>query len=418
MLTIEERFMIKDLYRTGVSISEIARRTGHDRKTIRSLLQAPVVPVRPPRTRAAHKIDPYVPYLEQRLQAGVVNARKLYAEIRQQGYPGKETQVRDFVQPFRAARTPHATLRFETEPGEQAQVDWGHFGRIRHHDRMHALYGFVMTLGWSRTMYLEFTVSMDATAFLRCHLHAFAYFGGIPRQILHDNLKTAVLGRAADGTIHWQPRYLDFADYYRFSPRACQPYRPQTKGKVESSIRYVRGNFWPGLTFSTLVDLNQQGYTWLNGVANVRRHGTTGAAPFSRLPQEGLQSMLAQPRYDTSIVSTRRSSRDCLISYGGNVYSVPAAYALQPLTVKETEDGQLLVFSIDSTRIATHRLAEGRGQRIIAAAHYQGLPARTPAPSTSGAIQRLPSADLPDLSAPEVEVRSLRVYDQLVEEPR
>jgi transposase len=110
-------------------------------------------------------------------------------------------------------------VRFETEPGEQAQVDWAHFGFIVHEGRRRPLYAFLMTLGWSRAMYVEFTVSADEGWFLRCHLHAFHYFGGIPEEVLHDNLKTAVLSREADGTIHWQPRYLDFAHYYGFTPR-------------------------------------------------------------------------------------------------------------------------------------------------------------------------------------------------------
>ena len=107
-------------------------------------------------------------------------------------------------------------------------------------------------------LYLEFTLSMEITWFLRGHLHAFDYFGGAPREVLHDNLKTAVLDRAADGTIHWHPRYLDFANYYGFTPRACRPYRAQTKGKVERVIGYVRGNFWPGVHAEGLADLNAQ----------------------------------------------------------------------------------------------------------------------------------------------------------------
>ena len=360
MLIVEERFMIKDWYRKGLSISDIARLTGHDRKTIRNILNEPLLPVRPPRPPRVRKIDPFVPYLEGRLAEGVFNARKLCGEIQLRGYPGKETQVRAFVQPFREAREAQATLRFETEPGEQGQVDWGHFGLINHYGRQRRLYGFVMTLGWSRAMYLEFTVSADAAWFLRCHLHAFEYFGGCPRQILHDNLKTAVLNRDADGTIHWNPRYLDFAGYYGFTPRACRPYRAKTKGKVESGIKYVRGNFWLGLKFIDLADLNRQGWHWLDTVANVRIHGTTGEVPFARLPSEGLQPLLSKPPYDTSLITCRRSSRDCLVSYEGNYYSVPAAYAKRELLVKETEQGKLIVFTLEGEEIARHRLALGR----------------------------------------------------------
>ncbi len=321
MLTVEERFMIKEVYRTGVSISEIARRTGHDRKTIRQAIAAPVLtPVqRPPRKRPPHKLDPYVPYLEQRIAQGVLNAHKLFKEIEAHGYLGGESQVKAFVQPRRPPRPAQATVRFETEPGEQAQTDWGHFGVIQHHGRQRRLYAFVMTLGWSRVCYLEFTVATDITWWLRAHLHAFHYFGGVPHQVLHDNLKTAVLDRAVGGVIHWNPHYLDFATYYGCTPHPCRPYRAQTKGKVERGIGYVRGNFWPGLTFTDLADLNEQARVWCDTVANVRVHGTTGVVPFARLADEGLPSLAGKPDYDTSLLTVRRSSRDCLVSYAGNL---------------------------------------------------------------------------------------------------
>ncbi|MFN8472826.1 MAG: IS21 family transposase [Anaerolineae bacterium] len=417
MLSVEERFMIKDLHRKGVSISEIARRTGHDRKTIRSMVNEPLVPARPPRPPKERKIDAYADYLRQRIDDGVLNAHKLYMEIQALGYTGHERVVRAFVHPFRHSQASQATVRFETEPGQQAQVDWGHFGLIHHRGRQHRLYAFVMTLGWSRTMYLEFTVSADIAVFLRCHVHAWHYFGGVPRQVLHDNLKTAVLDRDAEGHVHFHPRYLDFADYYGFSPRACQPYRAQTKGKVENGVRYVRGNFWPGLSYRDLPDLNRQGRTWLDSVANVRIHGTTHVMPFERLPQENLPSIAGKPDYDTSLVTTRRSSRDCLVSYAGNYYSVPAAYVRQPLLLKHTEHDELVIFDEQGQEIARHVVAIGRHQRILVAAHYAGVLTTSHAPKRPKARQLEPTD--PSLAmvvvAPEVEVRPLSVYDQMLE---
>src|SRR3712207_4548081 len=137
MLGVEECFVIRELHRKGVSISEIARLTGHDRKTVRSVLARPLIPApRPPRRRSC-KLDPFAAYIEGRLAEGVYNARKLYRELQARGYTGKETQVGAFVQPHREARRAEAraTVRFETAPGEQAQVDWGHFGYIAHHGR-------------------------------------------------------------------------------------------------------------------------------------------------------------------------------------------------------------------------------------------------------------------------------------------
>ena len=414
MLKVEIRFMIKDLYRRGVTISEIARSSGHGRATIRTIVNGPVSPLPRKRKARVRKIDPFIAYLEKRMAEGVYNCRKLLDELQRQGYQGSWSLLKSFVQPYRQARRHQATVRFETEPGEQAQVDWAHFGFIMHHGCRRRLYAFLMMLGWSRSLYLEFTVSADAAWWLRCHMHAFHYFGGVPRVVLHDNLKTAVLERAA-GAVHWNPRYLDFADYYGFTPRACQPYRAQTKGKVESSVRYVRGNFWPGLTFVDLADLNRQCQAWLDGTANRRVHGTTAEVPFERLAREPLLPLDGKPDYDTSLIAFRRSTKDCFLSYDGNYYSVPAAYAGQLLQVKESEDGQLLVLDARDEEIARHRLAEGRNQRIALAAHYARLghsspPARRPSAVQLPAPQSL--ADLP--AAPEVEIRPLVWYDQLL----
>ena len=413
MLNVEERFMLSDMQRAGVSISEMARRTGYDRKTIRTALVKPLLQAPEPRQRRSSKLDAYMAYLEKRIDVGVLNASKLYREIVAQGYSGKARMVRLFVQPYREARqrTAQATVRFETAPGEQAQVDWGHFGVLVHQGRQRKLYAFVMTLGWSRAMYLEYTVSLDAAWWLRCHVHAFEYFGGVPQTVLHDNLKTAVLSRALDDTIHWNPRYLDFAQYYGFSPRACAPYRARTKGKVENGIRYVRGNFWPGLSFSDLADLNRQAQIWLADVANARLHGTTGKVPWAQLPAEQLTPMDGRPPYDTSVIGFRRSTRDCLVSYGGNYYSVPAAHSQRQLLVKETEAGELIIATLDGVELTRHSVATGRHARIVVAEHYASLKPQPRARPAAGATQLLPDttgAVLPD--APHVEQRTLAQY--------
>ncbi len=416
MLNTETRFMIKDLYRRGVTISEIARITGHSRRTIRAIVCGSLNP--PPQTRKGRtkKLDPFVPYLEKRIAEGVFNCRKLLVEIQRQGYQGSWSLLKNFVRPYRAARQRDATVRFETEPGEQGQVDWAHFGYIEHHGRRRRLYAFVMTLGWSRAMYVEFTVSADAAWWLRGHVHAFRYFGGVPREVLHDNLKTAVLERGPDGAVHWNPRYLDFADYYGFSPRACRPYRAQTKGKVESAIRYVRGNFWPGLRFFDLADLNRQCREWLDGTANRRVHGTTGEVPFDRLPLEKLLPLDGKPDYDTSLITFRRSTRDCFVAYDGNYYSVPAGYARRILQVKETEDGQLIILDVEGAEIARHRLVEGQRLRVVEAAHYAPLRCGShPTPRQGASQLPTPPGDTALPAAPEVEVRPLAWYDQMVE---
>jgi transposase len=418
MLALEERFMIREMYRKGVSISEIARQTGRDRKTIRQAVNAPELALaKHPRQAKACKIDPYALYLEQRMAEGVLNARKLYGEILTQGYPGKESKVREFVHERRPDKEPIGSVRFETAPGEQGQVDWGSFGFIMHQGRTYRLYAFVMTLGWSRASYLRFTICADTTWFIRCHLHAFAYLGGVPKRLLYDNLKSVVLRRDAGDVVHWNPRFLDFADVAGFAPQACKPYRPQTKGKVENGVKYVRGNFWPGLHFCDLEDLNTQALAWLNMTANPRVHGTTGEVPFTRLRAEGLQPADKALTYDTSVLITRRSSKDCFISYGGNLYSVPAAYARKTLHVKITEAGELVIGSEVGHELTRHRILLGRQERSVQAEHYRELGTPAPRIEQASAMQEIRPADRTMFwDAPVVEVRSLSVYDQLLGE--
>jgi transposase len=413
MVNLEERFMIRDMYRKGMSISAIARESGRDRKTVRKIIQAGLSgagdkPARRRRKKGV-KLAPFEGYVKQRIGEGVLNTRKLLRELKARGYQGGLTQLILYVQPYRTSREERAVMRYETEPGQQAQVDWTSLGYISLDGRQQRLYAFVMTLGYSRMMYVEFTTSTEVTTWLRCHQHAFEYFGGVPREILHDNLKTAVLSRGAGGKIQWNPRYLDFALYYGFSPYPCKPYRAQTKGKVERSIGYVQQSFWVGTHFVDVPDLNSQALEWLQSVANVRVHGTTGVTPLSRFGQEPLQP-LPGTRFDTSQITHRRATRDCTVHYRGNVYSVPALHAGQMLLLKETEDGWLRIYTAEQNLVAEHRLVKGRFQRVILDIHYAGLPQAQPGRPPVLARQVIQ----PEL-APAVEARPLSVYAQLLE---
>ena len=195
-------------------------------------------------------------------------------------------------------------------------------------------------------------------------MNAFRYFGGVPEEVLVDNLKSAVLWR--DGPrVGWNPRYLDFAAHYGFIPRACWPYRAQTKGKTENGVGYVRGNFWVGLHYLDLADLNEQARAWLDGVANVRVHQTTRAVPFERLREERgkLTPIEEVAPYDASYVSQRKVTKDCLVSYQGVRYSVPHRYAGKVVTVREPvgDGGGVIHIHFQDERIATHpqKLEEG-----------------------------------------------------------
>jgi len=414
MLKLEEWMDLQSLYQAGVSVSEMARQTGLDRKTVRRhLLEAPQSYQRAPRPQ---KIDPYRAYLRERWEQGVHNACKLFREIQRRGYPGGRSQVGCLLQDWREEEAERAFVRFETSPGEQSQIDWGSFGNWGGR----RLYGFALVLGYSRMRYVEFTQRQDMETLLSCMIHAFHYLGGITQVVLADNMKTVVLDRA-NGEIHWNPRFLDFASYYGFVPQVCRPYRPQTKGKIESTIRFVKGNFWPGLQFASLLELNRLAFEWCEEV-NHRRHATTGEVPYQQLVRERLRPIAGQPDYDTSYASFRQVAKDCLLSYRGNRYSAPHRYAGKNVVVREPVEGGRIWICYQEATVAEHRLAEGRGQTVIDGEHYQGLPGRKrlEQPDASG----LPTAlRLPELAAgpgvgrhypvPEVAVRPLAVYEEV-----
>jgi len=400
--------MIRQLFREGLTISEIARRTGRDRKTVRRAISAPEQPAYRQRPAVTSKLDPFKDYVQARMEAGVTNAVKMHREICARGYDGEITILRQFMRPLKEATQQKAVMRYETPPAQQAQVDWASCGRGLCQGLYRAVYCFVMTLSFSRMSYIEFTWRADTRAFIRGHLNAFAYFGGITQTCLYDNLKSVNLAYV-DGGPRLNPTFADFADTLGFRPRLCRPYRPQTKGKVESGVGYVKGNFLLGDTFSSLEEINACGLGWLDSVANERVHGTTREVPRERLKRELplLTPLRPGMSFDTAIYEPRRITRDCLVSYRGSRYSVPHHYADRQATVRDPEDGTFEVM-VSGNVIARHELSKEKGKNIIIPAHYRGIK-RQP-------IQRPPRPPL--VIAPPalpVETRPLSVYEQLAE---
>jgi transposase len=412
MLRLEDFMEIQKLHHDGLSVSEIARQLDLDRKTVRKYLrEAPRAYERKPK---GWKIDPFRSYLRERWEQGVHNAARLFVEIRKRGYGGCETQVKKVVRAWRSEGQERAFVRFETAPGEQAQMDWGHFGNWSGR----RLYGFALTLSWSRMQYVEFTQRQDAETLLDCMVHALSYFGGVPQTVLTDNMKTVVVDRI-DGQPRFHAKLLDFAGYYGFLPRVCHPYRPQTKGKIESTIRYIKSSFWPGLSFDSLADLNRQALAWCEE-ANRRVHATTREVPLERLPHEGLTPLAGQPAYDTSYVSHRQVAKDCLVSYRGNRYSVPHVHAGKSVLIREPLDASTIRIFYQQERIAEHRLSTAKGATVIDPDHYAGLPRRSRVPvlrTPAPVIELIPGPGVGlHHAAPEVELRPLSIYQSFCEE--
>lgn len=415
MLNLEDFMNIRDLKQQGWSVSAIAAQLDLDRKTVRKhLVEAPQPYKR--ENPAPCKIDPYRPFLRERWEAGVHNARKLLDEIRVRGYDGGYSQLKLAVNPWREEGRERAFVRFETSPGEQSQMDWGHFGNWGGR----RLYGFALTLCYSRMRYVEFTQSQDIHHLLACMVHSFRYFGGVTETVLTDRMKTVLLDQNG-GELHFNQKFLQFAAYYGFVPRVCRPYRPETKGKIESTVRFVKQNFWPGISFPSLPDLNQQARAWMEKV-NRQTHATTRAIPYQRLTQEQLLLIDEQPDYDTSYMEDRRVAKDCMLSYRGNRYSVPFRFAGKTVLVREPVSHGCIEIYSDIKVIAEHQLAEGRGAMVSNPAHYEGL-AEQRRPRGPASLKPLPAAvELtpgPGVGrgflAPEVEQRSLAVYEEVAD---
>lgn len=294
MLELEGAMRIKILHEQGVSIRGIADQTGLSRNTVRRYLRDEDAIRYGPRPKRGSKVDPWVEYLKARVAAAApdwIPATVLYREIQELGFSGSERLVRSYL----AQRRPRAAIepdnRFETEPGRQMQVDWGVFRRGRD-----PLSAFVATLGFSRSSYVEFVTDERMATFRACHENAFAYFGGVPAEVLYDNAKTVVVERNAyaQGQHRFQGALWDTARHYGFEPRLCQPYRARTKGKVERFIRYMRYSFYVPLRArlqqaGLQVDAataNMEVLKWLRDVANVRVHKTTGQIPAQLLELE------------------------------------------------------------------------------------------------------------------------------------
>lgn len=399
---------MKDMRERGMSITQIADELGRDRKTVRKWLQTDEPGGYAKRKPTTGKLDAYKDYVRKRMTEGCLNASVLLDEIRAKGYAGGSTMLRLFMQPLRPAMQAKATARFETEPGEQAQVDWGEF-KVEQDDQMKKLYAFIMVLGFSRAMYVEFTEDSKLDTLMGCHTRAFAYLGGVTRTCLYDNMKTVVVSQDENGDPVWNEQFARFAGHYGFTLRRCKPYRARTKGKVENGVGYVRKNFWPRVrTFTGLADLNAQARHWLDTIANKRLHGTTFQVPWEVREQETL-SPVTEVAFAYAERHSRKVSSDCYVSFEANRYSVPFQYVGAVVEIEDEKNGQLR-FHCGGQLIAEHPKSMGRHQIVSIKKHFEGICNTSSRPVGEPTPRYVPQA------APEVLERPLSVYDSLMEE--
>jgi transposase len=389
VVNLKGLMMILELHRQGLSVSAIADRTGHDRKTVRKVIKRGlVVPTYPARLPRPTLLDAYRAYLHERVAAWPeLSGARLLRELRERGYAGGITQLNDFLRRVRPPAVAAFEVRFETPAGRQAQVDFAHF-MVEFDEQpgvQHRVWLFAMVLGASRYLWAQYVLHQDLGTVLRCHMAAFEHFGGVPREILYDRMKTAVLGeREDDAPIVYNDKLVKLGLHYGFTPRACQPYRAKTKGKVERPYRYIRADFFMARRFANLEDMNRQLRLWLDTVANARLHGTTGRIVAEHLAEErAFLQRLPAGRFDAVLRIERRLSHEGMVSVGGNLYSVPDGTRKRVLEV-ETTATEVRIHE-DQRLIALHPLLHGRRQRSLLPGHRQARRAATPTRMASGA---------------------------------
>ena len=350
----------------------IARQLHVHRDTVRRVLAhagiaTPTTVLRPSR------VDAFRPFIVQTLtKFPTLTAARLFDMVHERGYRGSPDHFRHLVATMRPRPAAEAYLRLRTLAGEQAQVDWGHFGQLQIGRARRPLMAFVMVLSYSRRIFLRFFLDARMDSFLRGHVEAFAAFGGCARVLLYDNLKSAVLERVGDA-VRFNPQLLKFATHHRFEPRPVAVARGNEKGRVERSIRYVRESFFAAREFTDLADLNAQARLWCEGPASERRWPEDGALSVRQAFEVECASPMALPQQDYPLGErvAVQAGKTPYVRFDLNDYSVPHAHVRRTLSVL-ADEARVRVFD-GAAEIASHARSYDAGAQIEDAAHVDAL---------------------------------------------
>jgi transposase len=396
---------IHELAAQGKSIREIARTVGIARNTVRRYLRGK--PEAVPRPKRGSALEPYKAQIHHWVQQDhLYNCETMLQRLREQGYSGKGTILRDFVRPLRPRNVGHQpVMRYETKAGEQMQYDWGEFV-YEQQGQAHKLYGFTAILGYSRMRFVTFVKRCDTPTMIRCMMAAFDYFGGLPKAALTDRMKSVFLDMEDTGP-KWNPLFADFMASLGVAPRVCKPYKPQTKGKVERSVGVIKYGFWPGVHFTDIDDLNAQATQWCDRL-NQKVHRTTGKMPMDRWAEERLTSLPQDYAWERFGSEERRVSWDGFISYDGVLYGLPSNPPVAGAVVLVRERKRELRIFHQGQLIATVQ-KRPRSQEIVI--HPDQFRDVAPAPSLRHTEKPLGH----QVKAPTVTIRALCEYDQLFE---
>ncbi len=358
----------------GCYLEDIAADRDCSISTVKRALKRQVPPSRRRSGVRISMLDEFKPMIDHLLAENVWNAQVIFAEIKECGYTGGITILREYIHPKRSTRTSKATTRYETDPGHQLQHDWGE-RMVEVDGELRKVYFSVNTLGFSRRFYAWATFSNDAEHTYEILIRSFEWFGGVSAQVLVDNQKAAVLKHPANGKVQFNEGFLLLSRHYGFQPKACKPYRARTKGKTERMVRYVKENFFQRYRrFESLEHLNQQLDDWLINVADERIHNTVNEKVADRFHREKPQlNTLPAIRFDTSYREIRRVPVDAYIDVRTNRYSVPSELVGKQVSIRIGLDRQLLIYSDNDVLAATHLLKEGRDQWQLNPMHHRAL---------------------------------------------
>ncbi len=359
----------------GFSARALARRYGISRNTVRGILsrhgkeRGEGHTVLKPRLKRVSKLDLLEPQIAEILaKHPKISAQRMYEKLNDAGYNGGITILRERLALVRP-REKEPVVRFETEPGQQGQMDWSPYTIRFTRAGKQTVQCFSYVLGYSRRQYIDFTERHDFFSLIRRHQDAFEYFGGSPRECLYDNEKTVVL-RWECGRPVYNPKFTQFITHYHCKPVACRPRTPETKGKVERPFQYVEGNFLGGREFEDLADLRRQGLKWLAEKSDLHIHDTTRESPLARFAEENLQP-LPLHAYDTSEVALRVCDSEGFVQLATNRYSVPSGNIADILTLKASEHA-IEIYNPELVCIARHaRHPAGACQRVADPEHFR-----------------------------------------------
>jgi len=381
------RLYMVEKWRAGT----IARQLRVHRDVVRRVIAGDSAPVHLSPLRPS-RIDPYRPFLLETLtKYPTLTSTRLMGMLAERGYVGSASHLRHLVAGMRPRPAAEAYLRLRTLPGEQAQVDWGHFGHLQIGRARRPLMAFVMVLSHSRRIFLRFFLDAHGATFIRGHAEAFAAFGGCARVVLYDNLKSAVLERRGDA-IRFNPALLEFAGHYRYEPRPVAVARGNEKGRVERAIRYVRDSFFAARTYTDLDDLNAQARLWCEGVASDRRWPQDPALSVREAFHAEQAKLLALPEREYELAERRAvtAGKTLYVRFDLNDYSVPHTHVRRALTVLADER---LIRILDGTQeLASYARCWDRGQQIEQPVHIEALVEHKRAARAHRASDRLAQA--------------------------